>query len=612
MAYIDEGKEVELWTPELPLPSFLVTEEPIKLGAHNAQFEYFIWNNCGVPKYGFHKLENKNIICSAALAAAYSLPRALDKAGEVLKLKDQKSRSGKMNMLKLCKGLNYPKDFNFEDEKYLRKMFDLGEYCKQDVISEKELSSVLPKLKSFEEKVFLLDQKINETGVFIDLPSVEKIIKLIEEYTCIRNKEVELITEGEFETTTRVLAVIKWISNMGYSIPDLTKDTVEKALLDNQLPLKARAFLEIRQQLGQSSTKKYQTLFDTTDLDNRARGYLLYNGASTGRWSGKHFQPQNIPRGTIKNVDTALEAIHSVDLDGLGILYGENIMGMFSSCLRAMITAPNGYDLMVADYASIEARVLLWLANDEAGLQLFRNDQDLYVDMASNIFNIPFNKIDKQQRTLGKIAILGLGYGMGAKKFKETCSYFGIEIEKDLADTVVSKYRAKYSSIVKFWKDLEKLAYLTILNKRKYQCKNISSFIDDKGSLVITLPSGRNLIYPFACLKEVDSPYGKKKVICFGGIDSKSYSWREQNTYGGKLAENVTQAVARDILAEALVRLDETGYKIVLHVHDEIVCEMLTDKGCMKEFISLMCTSPTWASGLPIKAEGWRGKRYRK
>ena len=606
--YSYHDSETHIWIPTERFPDGFENQD---LEAHNAFFEYCIWNNVGVPKYGFPPVALEAFSCSAAKAAAQSLPRALNKAGEALNLTVQKDESGKLVMLQMCKPRTPTKNNPsvwYDDDARFQKLYA---YCIQDVEAEHALSGVLPPLNEIEQKVFELDAKVNLRGVYIDIETVKKVLRLLPEYTLAQNEKVEAITHSELDSTTRISASLHWIASNQYDMANLTKAAVSMALADPDLPENVRQFLKIRQQLSKSSTKKYESLLHITDTDSRARGLLMYHGASTGRWAGKHFQPQNIPRGTIPNVDLAVDVLKHGSLADIFILYGDNFMNLVSSCLRPMIMAAPKHNLFVADYASIEARVLVWLAQDTKGLQLFNKNKDLYIDMAASIYGVDANKVTKQQRSLGKIAILGLGYGMSAKKFTETCDSFGIRIEQSLGDKVVRTYRAKYDLIVSYWRALEGAAKKSIQYETQQDCHHVS-FIYKEDNLLCRLPSGRYLVYNQAKVEALQSPWGLRNQITFMNSNPTTRKWERQTTYGGKLCENVCQAVARDILAEALLRCEEGGYPVVLHVHDEIIAEVKQGIGSLAEFINLMCVLPSWASNLPIKAEGWIGKRYKK
>lgn len=280
--------------------------------------------------------------------------------------------------------------------------------------------------------------------------------------------------------------------------------------------------------------------------------------------------------------------------------------------------APPGKLLFVADYASIEARVLLWCAQDEAGLQMFRDGADMYCDMASTIYKyevIPNPDNQPPERPLGKIAMLGLGYQMGAAKFFATCMAAGIVITEELAEQVVQAYREKYWKVKALWYDQETAAGEATYSKdnEAFECFPVKWWKEDR-FLYCGLPSGRKLAYPDAAIKPITTSWGaRKNAITYMGVNPKTRQWHRQSVYGGLLVENIVQAISRDVMAEAMLRLEETNiYKPILTVHDEVIAEAHKDHGNVEEFVALVGQCPTWAPGCPIAAEGWAGTRYRK
>lgn len=297
---------------------------------------------------------------------------------------------------------------------------------------------------------------------------------------------------------------------------------------------------------------------------------------------------------------------------------------LLSQALRGAIIAPPGKLLFVADYASIEARVLLWCAQDDDGLNIFRNKGDLYCDMASAIFRKPIipNKDNQPpERALGKVAVLGLGYQMGAPKFKATCDTHpdiikaGLTVSEELAIQTVEAYRAKYWRVKQLWYDQETAAGEATYGKEGevYECFPCRWVKEDR-FLYCVLPSGRRLAYPDPQIKVVTTSWGaRKNALTYMGVNATTRKWMRQTSYGGLLVENIVQAISRDIMAEAMKRCEESRiYYPILSVHDELICEAHKDHGNVEEFVSLVAGCPAWAEGCPIAAEGWAGKRYRK
>jgi DNA polymerase len=325
-------------------------------------------------------------------------------------------------------------------------------------------------------------------------------------------------------------------------------------------------------------------------------------------------QPHNFVRGTIKDQVRLWEVLKTRDRALIRKEYG-SVMLALANALRGAICSAPGTELYVADYASIEARVLLWLAGDEAGLDLFRSGADIYSDMASRIYGHPVNKKDHaEERQLGKVAILGLGYQMGWKRFKESAlDMGGVVIDDEMSKRTVDAYRNKYWRVVELWHDMERGAFEAIATQEPQHTGRVSWRTDDR-FLYCTLPSGRELAYPFPKIEVRPTSWGEMKpVVTFEGVDSYTHQWKRLTTYGGMLVENIVQAVSRDIMAEAMLRAEETGkYRPVLSVHDELVAEADLGVGDVKEFEELLADPPTWALDCPIAAEGYSTIRYRK
>jgi DNA polymerase len=401
------------------------------------------------------------------------------------------------------------------------------------------------------------------------------------------------------------------------------KATVEEALANPKWwSEKAYEALQIRQSMSKTSAKKYVSMKNCVGSENRARGLLYYHGADTGRWAGRIIQPQNFPRGTLDKgvgIDELCADVIVGDKAHLDMLYGD-AMAAISSALRGAITAGPGKELICADYSSIEARGTFWAADDEKALAVFATGRDIYLDMASQIYDVTYESIPKsdKRRQTGKQAILGLGYQMGAERFQETCAGYGMDFDIEFCEAVVKTYRGVHWKVKQFWYDIDAAAREAVqrgsgappveFNRFKLQ-HSASDFLQ------ITLPSGRKLSYYQPRIKEMYSERfdNWSHKLTFMGVNSMTRQFNVQQTYGGKLTENVIQALSRDIMAEAMLAAEETGlYLPILTVHDEIVVEVPEGEGDVKEFEQLISRLPKWARGFPLAAEGWRGKRYRK
>ena len=611
MAYAINDLPVQLWLPGEDCPKELryYINYGMTVEAHSAFFERMIWKHVLVPKYDFPAIKPDQWRCSAARAAALALPRSLEGAGAALGLSIQKSQEGKRIMLKLCKPDSKGKWHNDAAD-----FHTLYQYCKQDVEAERALSQAIPDLSPKELLVWQLDQKINERGIKVDLEAVDASLKIIEQYTERLLAEFRELVGGTIETTGQRDRIIAWLKEEGVHIEGLRKNDVID-ILEDQVRLlgqdKARRVLEIRQALSKTSTAKYQALKNCACKDGRIRDTLMYHGASTGRWTGKSIQPQNLPKNVQKiQLDTYFRILKTHPTDIFEFCYPET-MDSLSSSIRGSFIPSTGASFIGGDYGAIEARVLFWLAGEEKGLRMFREGQDLYKDLASTIYGVPVKDITKEQREMGKRAILGAGYGLGAEKFMETAKAFArLDISKEMATRVIQAYRAKYSTVVRLWIYQECAMREAVASWQPVTHGRITWLRKDL-FLKCQLPSGRYLSYYDPKIEVRKTPWGENKaVVTYMAVNSVTKKWERDSTYGGKIVENLTQAIARDIIAEAMLRVEAKGYEIVLSVHDEILAEKKC--GDPKELEKLMVIQPTWGKDIPLKAECWTGGRYSK
>lgn len=421
-------------------------------------------------------------------------------------------------------------------------------------------------------------------------------------------------TDGAVKSGQQNAALQKWVIEKGYDIKDVTAETVSRLLAHDDLTDRVRRVLEIRRDLAKSSIAKYVAMEKRTEADGRIRGSHLYHGASTGRWTGRGVQFQNVPRGDLSegDVEEAIAAIRARDADLLGCLF-PSVPVALSSCLRSMVRAPEGKKLIVVDFAQIEARVLCWLAGQTDVLKQFMRGEDVYVGLASRIYNVPQDQVTKDQRFVGKVATLGLGYGMGAPKFRATLDKYGMQVDQEFAQKVVDVYRDANGRVKRFWYRLEECAVESMARRqRSVRCGRLR-FLRQRNWMDVILPSGRTLTYISPQLEDVDTPWGETKPqLTYLSENSMSHKWQRTKTYGGKIAENVTQAIARDFLVGAMQRAEEAGYEVIFHVHDELVVEVDQDFGSIEELEKIITVVPEWGQNCPIAAEGFEAERYRK
>ena len=604
--------------------------------AHNAHFEYGIWNYILAPRYGWPLLEDpKSWDCTLSRAAAANLPLALEKLGIALQLKHLKDMEGN----RIMKHLSKPqKDGTFDEDpvKYER----LYSYCKGDVQVECAADKLLPSLSPRERAVWELDLLINRRGIKVDIEMARAAVRLAAFYTTRLNEPLKELTHGFIDKASQVGAMADWLKSVGVKVPmreikDKDNKLVMKETLDKQslaelladkahpIPQIARTVIEIRQQVGKASTAKYQTLVDAASpADQRLRGTLQYHAAGTGRWGGRMFQPQNLPQGTEKDVETAIAVIKRDDVGTMDLMY-DKPMETLSSCLRGVIIPGAGKKFLSGDYSSIEARMVFWLANDPFALARYRMGVDLYIDMAAYVYKREAKSIGPKsaERQLGKKIILGCGFGMGPIRFRASCladPFAPFDPGEELAELAVSSYREKYKKVRDEWYNVERAAVAAVLNPGKvFTCcdgKVKYGMSPDRQFLVCKLPSGRPLRYYKPDARAEENKFGQiKNALHFWGEHPKTKQWVRLSTYGGALFENITQASARDVMVNGMLKCEEAEYSVVLTVHDELLTEVPDDKSFeLKKMLALMCELPPWAKDFPVAAEGWEGKRYRK
>ncbi len=602
MAYAKDDGEVEIATKanlELGL-TFSFPSNAIFV-AHYAMFEYYIWHEILVKRFGYPKIPQSQWRCTASKAAVLALPRGLDGAAGALELDFRKDMNGKKVMLKMCKPRKPTKNDKSKWHESPEDFEALESYCKDDVEVERALDLELRDLLPSELKVWFLDQEINRRGIKIDMEAVDSALELIEQYKVGKVAEVVEISDGFLDGVSRRQKVLTWAKGLGVHLPDFTKETVNETL-SGDIPDELRKVLEIRQELGKTSTAKYEAFKKATDTFNILCDTLVYHGASTGRWSGKNVQLHNPPRGTLDDIAGCIGLMKSRDLEIFKFIYPK-VMEAISSCIRGMLIARDGHEFYVSDFNAIEVRVLFWLANEYAGLKRYELNQDLYVDMAMRIFDS--TDIDDLKRFVGKQTVLGCGFGMGlnGERFVGTCRNHNVTVAIDTAKRAVSMYRETYRTIPSYWKTVERAAIEAVLTKKPIKVGRIIWFVDGD-FLYVKLPSNRCLAY--------HRPEIHNMSLTHMGIDSKTNSYVRQTTWGGTLVENVVQATARDLMVNGMFNVEGEDYKVLLTVHDEVMSEKEIGKGSVEEYDSLLSTTPDWAKGCPITAKGWKDVRYKK
>lgn len=583
--------------------------------AHNANFERVIWQHIMHKRYGLPPIADNVWRCTYAKAAIYALPRTLEGVCSALHLPVQKDMEGYKVMMQMCKPRKPSKKDKNPWWESVEKFTKLCNYCIKDVDAEHEIDKRLRNLKPMEERIWLLDQKINDFGVAIDVDGIKNLINKVQKKEDELLMEIQILTKGYITSVRQRDKTLSWLHSQGFSLPDLQKDTIEQALQADEIPSNVRRLLEIRQSLGKSSVAKLMSLYNMGQDSGRVRGSLMYHGASTGRWSGRGIQPQNFPRETLSTED--IDDLMRLSTTEIDMLYDCTIQTA-SKALRGMLVAAPGKALLCADFNAIEGRVLAWVAGEEDILQNYRDNKDPYLVFAAQIYGTSYEKLkelydkgDQDAATMrfnGKTGELACGY----QGWVRAVHQFAPTMPEEQAEIIVRTWREFRRKTVAFWAGVEHAAIRAVKKPQSTFTFGPVKFGMRDEFLHCQLPSGRLLAYCQPESRTVTTRYGQEKeVIIFRGLDSITDKWTQLSTYGGKLTENIVQAVSRDLLAEALLRLDAAGFDICLHVHDEILVEDREPEK-LKMMCELMELAPSWAEGLPLVAKGWAGRRYQK
>ena len=595
---VEEGP-VFLWHPGQKLPEFALRPQPYYFYAFNAQFDMAVWNILG-KKYGMVPTVPSQWIDVMALCGRFTFHQSLEEAGNDLKLEVKKNKRGKALMKLICQP---PFVYTHQD------LMEFYEYCKTDTESMYEMLNALPasKLSAEEQRAWELTVKINNTGIPVDIPAVKQILKVTEVYKQEQSLRLPDLTEGKVTKATQGKRILEWLRDNGLKIPNLQAETVTEMLERLDLKPDVKLMLELRQELNRSSTAKYAKLMDLA-YKGRIYDNERYYGSTTGRWAGMGFQLKNLPRSKVKDAEPIIKAF--LDLS----IIEEDPINAAKSVVRGMICAPPGKMLCAADYASIEYVGLLWAAGDLNSLKDFEAGLDQYIQMAQFVYNNkPYKDITPEERYFGKQLILGCGYGLGAKGFLEYAIKNGLEITFSEATTGVNAYRTKYVSVPQFWYKCRGAALNALTYPKSEFSVGASKFklVKDRAGtrwLRLTLPSGRPLYYNKPMV--MAGKYGDEVTAM--GINPYTKKWDRMSIIPGRFAENIVQALARDVLLNGLFNLDDAGYKIIGTVHDEIIVEVPKEPNCLEDVVGLICKRPAWALDMPLRAEGMFEKRYRK
>jgi DNA polymerase len=638
LAYAFNNEEPHLWHPGIEGEEFgpqylfmaLNAGAPI-IDAHNVGFERAIWENVCVKRMGWPEIEAHQYDCTMARAASRALPLGLEQCAAALGLDVRKDKRGKQLIHLLCRPQKPKKKdprTRIQDPELLAELYD---YCKQDVRVEQRIRRELGALPAPERGVFLLNEKMNARGITIDVESVHNAIAIVKEVEKELTAELVEITGGRIETANQVAEILDFVQwKVDGGLDDLTADTVAAAIPRAEQGSVERRVLEIRASLAKASTKKLAGLLSAVCADGRVRGLSQYHGAFTGRNAGRLVQPLNLPRPKLDaDPESLIEAIATRDPDWLRMMYGDP-MQCVADALRPMFMAGEGKNLCSVDLASIESVGIAAIAGEESKLDLFRRGDDPYCAFASAALGRAITKATDPvaRQEVGKVGELAFGFGGGVgawRNFDDSDRFCDTEV-----NGFKNAWRRKHPNIARppwdqevkdgeagvgLWYGLQDAAHEAVLKPGK-QCEAFGVKYQVRGRwLVCTLPSSRNIAYYDPLLKEKVNPHTDRSEVVLTYMSQKSGHWQRIDTWGGKLAQGVTQATCRDILVHGQRRCDPE-MPVLMTVYDEIVTEVDEDLGTEIPVTRLMeymtGELPAWCATWPVKAEGWCGKRYRK
>ncbi len=573
--------------------------------AYNANFE----RTCLSKHFGRY-IPPESWHCSAVQAAMLALPRSLEDVGRVLGLDEQKMKEGRELIRYFCVPCKPTKTNGGRTRNlpcHAPEKWELFKtYCKRDVDVEK---SIRRKLHNFpipesEMELYRLDQRINDRGVLVDMGLVKQAI------ACERLHK-EVVTKRAYELTglenpNSVAQLKGWLGDKGMEAESLSKKAVAEMIAETDGEVEE--LLRLRLLMAKTSVKKYEAMERSVCSDGRVHGMLMFCGANrTSRWSGKIVQIQNLPKNYIPDLELARELVKQGRFEDIELLY-DSTPNVLSELIRTAFIPKPGCRFVVADFSAIEARVLAWLSGEQWRLDVFTSHGKIYEASASAMFHVPVEEITKTSplRQKGKLAELGLGFG-GASGALISMGALDMGLTEDELPPLVAAWRKANPHIVQFWWDVDAAAIKAVREKQRTKVGKII-FEYRSGILFITLPSGRKLSYVKP--RMAVNRFGRDGLTYEGIAENKK--WSRIETYGPKLVENIVQGTARDLLAEAMLRVEKKGYPIVMHCHDEIIAEVPEGEGSVEEMCEVMSVQPTWAEGLPLRADGYQCSFYQK
>lgn len=587
-----------------------LTDEAVVKTAFNATFERI----CIGKYYGYaDRLDPKQWRCTMVRAARMGLPLSLAQCGEVLRLEQGKMKEGKLLIRYFSvPGKGGKRHLPADD---MERWETFKRYNIRDVEVEQEILRKVRRLDvpEFDEELYTADQEINDRGVLIDRVLVEAAARFDEEYKAELLRQAQELTGRENPNSPAQIK--EYIHKAtGIAVSSLNKKSLDD--LEEQLTYwpKARKVLALRREMGKTSNMKYKAMLKCVCSDGRIHGLLQFCGAArTGRWAGRLVQVQNLPQNHLESLDYARGLVKAGDLEEFEMNYG-NVTQVLSELIRTAFVAKDGCTFHVCDFSAIEARVIAWMAGEQWVLDVFRSGGDIYCATASQMFGVPVEKHGQnaELRQKGKVAVLALGYGGGVSAL-EAMGGKRLGLTEDEEKEIVKLWRKSNPHIVRMWEIIEKAAITAIETGKTIPVHRGAQIGRKYGMLTITLPSGRTLCYPRASVGvEYDDGWrGDHPIIEYEGTNQLTKKWGKIRTYGGKLTENIVQAVARDILGIVILRAKAAGLNVVFHIHDEIIVEARNGQ-TLADVEQLFSNPINWCRDLPLKGAGYTTPYYLK
>ena len=606
-----------------------ILDENIIKTAFNANFERVC-----LSKYFNTYLSPKMFRCTQVHALYLGLPHGLENVAKSLRLKEQKLEEGKSLIRFFNKRENLDlltsNNENIKKGEVLKKYEEFKKYCINDVRVERSIRKILEKVKlpESEQKLWQLDQEINDRGVLVDSKLLNNAIYYDNYFKNILIEKLKTITNINNPKSNNQMK--DYLNSLGLNVNSLSKESVESLLNSDEVKKnphyeKIKEVLHLRKMLNKTSTKKYESMKRCMCDDERIRGLFQFYGANrTGRWAGRLVQVQNLPQNKINNLEQVREKIRNDIIKdfpsrkkefnknlNLNLYNNENLSSLLSQLIRTTFIPKKNHRFIIADFSAIEARIIAYLSDEKWRIDVFNTHGKIYEASASKMFKVDINEITKESelRQKGKIAELALGYQGGVGALVSMGAYNMNLCESELIE-IVKAFRSSNPNIVKLWNNAQKAFIEAVKNKSVVHIDKNISFIYEGNILFIKLPSGRRLSYirPKIDYNNIFNKY----IITYEGIDPTTKKSKRLTTYGGKLVENIVQAIARDVLGEAMMNLRNKGFNIVMHVHDEIVLEVENGVSSVEEVCEIMCKENRYLKGLKLRADGFESNYYKK